>query len=192
MKFTLSDLGLLKPWISERLGRGVRQYPKEIAIALAVAIVAAIIIDPIWTYRQRQLRQLALRDNLKAFATLEIFDPKNKPVHQGSGFFINPNGVLLTNFHVIKGAGRVIAHLPSGAFYVLREIAGANEGADIAILQFDARETPSVHGFGNSDLLKIGDQVFVLGAPNGLEAAYSAGVVSNPTREINGHTFIQF
>ena len=41
-------------------------------------------------------------------------------VGQGSGFFITPSGILVTNFHVIKGAGKVIAHLPSGAYYLYR------------------------------------------------------------------------
>ena len=86
----------------------------------------------------------------------------------------------------------MVAHLPSGAFYTLKTFGPKDEKSDIAVLQFDASETPSIKGFGNSDLLQIGDEVYALGTPNGLEATYWAGTVSNPSRQVDGQTFIQF
>jgi S1-C subfamily serine protease len=189
MKFALPDF---RSWIPERAARFIRHYSKEIVIALAMAIVAAVIIDPLWARREKQLKQEAIEDDVKAVATLEVLDNRNKVVGQGSGFFITPSGVLVTNFHVIKEAGDVIAHLSSGAFYKLRGVLATDEKADIAVLQFDARETPSIRGFGDSDLIHIGDEVYALGTPNGLEATYSTGTVSNPSRQVDGQTFIQF
>jgi len=192
MKFALRDFRAAKAWIPERAARFIRHYSKEIVIALALAIIAAIIIDPLWAKHERQLKQQAIEDDLKAVARLDVFDSRNKPVGQGSGFFITPSGVLVTNFHVIKGAGDIVAHLPSGAFYRLRGVCATDDKADIAVLQFDARETPSIRGFGDSDSIKVGDEVYALGTPNGLEATYSAGAVSNPSRQLDGQTFIQF
>jgi S1-C subfamily serine protease len=192
MKFTLFDFKAVKAWIPERAARFIRHYSKEILVALALAIVAAIIIEPLWAKHERQLKRQAIESDLKAVARLDVFDSRNKSLGQGSGFFIKPNGVLITNFHVIKGASNVLAHLPSGAFYTLKSFGPKDEKSDIAILQFDARETPSIKGFGDSDLLKIGDQVYALGTPNGLEATYSEGTVSNPSRQVDGQTLIQF
>jgi len=181
-----------KNWIREPMARLLREYSREITIAFGLAVLAAVIVDPVYKYRESRSRQQALQGNLKAVATLEALDSNGKSLAQGSGFFVTPNGVLVTNFHVIKGADRVIAHLPSGAFYILRGVKGVDEKADFAILQFDARDTPSVRGFGDSDLLRTGDQVFDLGTPEGLEATYSAGVVSNPSRLLDGQPLIQF
>jgi len=192
MKFALPEFRAAKAWITEGPARFIRHWSKELAIASALAIVAAIIIDPLWAKHEKQLKQQAIENDLKAVATLEVFDSRNKPVGQGSGFFITTSGILVTNFHVVKEAGNVRAHLPSGAFYTLKSFGPIDEKADIAVLQFDARETPSIKGFGDSDSIKIGDEVYALGTPNGLEATYSAGTVSNPSREVEGQTFIQF
>ena len=192
MKFTLPDFRAAKVWIPERPARFIRHYFKEIGSALALAIVAAFIVEPLWAKHEKQLKQQAIENDLKAIARLDVFDSRNNSLGQGSGFFITPSGVLVTNFHVINGAADVIAHLPSGAFYRLKSFGTKDEKADIAVLQFDARETPSIKGFGDSDLIKIGDEVYALGTPNGLEGTYTAGTVSNPSRQVDGQTFIQF
>jgi S1-C subfamily serine protease len=123
----------------------IQHYLKEITIALVLALVAAIAIDRY----QHYIRTQSTLANLKAVATLVALDSKGDTISQGSGFFIKPNGILVTNYHVIKGAADVIAHLPSGAFYKLKGIRDTNERADIAILQFDASDTPSVKGLGD-------------------------------------------
>ena len=166
----------------------IQHYLKEITIALVLALVAAIAIDRYQYY----IRTQSTLANLKAVATLVALDSKGDTISQGSGFFIKPNGILVTNYHVIKGAADVIAHLPSGAFYKLKGIRDTNERADIAILQFDASDTPSVKGLGDSDELKIGDEVYAIGAPVGLEGTLAGGNVSNPLQRIDGESFIQF
>jgi tetratricopeptide (TPR) repeat protein len=74
----------------------------------------------------------------------------------------------------------------------LKSILVADEKADIAILQFDATETPSVVGLGDSDRLQVGEEVYAIGTPAGLEGTVSTGNISNPARRINGRSFIQF
>lgn len=166
----------------------IRHYLKEIMIALALAVLAAIAIDRY----QHYIREQTQRTNLKAVATLVALDSKGDTIGQGSGFFIKTTGVLVTNYHVVKGAADVIAHLPSGAFYKLKGFQYTDERTDIAILQFDASDTPAVKGLGDSDELQIGDEIYTIGAPVGLEGTLAAGNISNPLQRIDGERFIQF
>ncbi len=165
-----------------------RHYFKEIAIALVLALVAAVVLDKY----EHKLRLDAMRRNLNAVAALYAYDAKGKAIGQGSGVFITPTGVLVTNYHVVKGASNIVAQLPSGAFYTLRGIRDIDERADVAILQFDARVTPSVDRLGDSTTLQVGDEVYAIGTPATLRDTVSTGNVSNPLQEIGGRRFIQF
>lgn len=166
----------------------IRHYLKEITIALVLAVVAAVAID---TYNHHTRTQTRLA-NLKAVATLVALDSKGNTIDQGSGFFIKRTGVLVTNYHIVKGAADVIAHLQSGAFYKLKGFQYTDERTDIAVLQFDATETPAVKGLGDSDELQVGDEIYTIGAPVGLEGTLATGNISNTLQKIDGERFIQF
>jgi S1-C subfamily serine protease len=168
--------------------RVARHYTKEITIALVLAVVAAIAIDRYY----KRVRTETMENNRKAVATLTTFDANGHAIGQGTGFFITNNGVLVTAFHVLKGAATIHAHLPSGAYYVFKGIRAADEKDDIAVLQFDAADTPSVRALGDSDKLRIGDQVYAIGTPSGLEGTVSTGSISNPVQEIGDQSYIQF
>jgi S1-C subfamily serine protease len=181
--------------ISVRLLQGLhtvshafRHYLKEILVALVLAIVAAVVIE---SY-QKNLQAGILEQNLKAVACLDILDKQQRLVGQGSGVFVTPTGKLVTNYHVIKGAGDIRARLPSGAFYVLKGFWDTDEKADIAVLQFDATETPAVKGLGDSGALRVGEAVYAIGNPVSLCGTVSPGNVSNPSRRLDGQHFIQF
>jgi len=163
-------------------------YLKEIVVALVLAIVAAVLIERY----EKNLQTEILEQNLKAVACLEISDKQQRVVGLGSGVFVTPTGKLVTNYHVIKGAADIVARLPSGAFYVLKGFWDADEKTDIAVLQFDATETPSVKGLGDSDGLRVGDAVYAIGNPVSLCGTVSPGNVSNPSRLLDGQRFIQF
>ena len=168
--------------------RIARHYARDIVIALVLAVIAAVLIDRYekWTRLQ------AILNNRRAVAMLIARDQSGRVVAQGTGFFINRKGILATAYHVVKGAVGVQAHLSSGAFYNLKSFRAADEEADIAILQFDATETPSVSGLGNSDKLQVGEEVYAIGTPVGLRGTVSTGNISNPAQQITGRSFIQF
>jgi len=168
--------------------RVARHHTKEIAIALVLAVVAAIAIDRYYKWERSEMMQ----NNRKAVATLTTFDESGSAVEQGTGFFITNNGVLVTAYHVLKGAATIRAHLPSGAYYAFKEIRAADEKADIAVLQFDATDTPSVRALGDSDNLRVGDEVYAIGTPSGLEGTVSTGTISNPVQEVAERSYIQF
>lgn len=130
--------------------------------------------------------------NLKAVVTLIVYGADGGVKCQGSGFFVNSKGLLVTNAHVVNDAANVVAKLASGAFYNMKEIKRINRTKDLALIQFDAKETPCVTGFGNSDEIKIGEKVYAIGTPDGQEATLSQGNISNPVREFDGIRRIQF
>ncbi|MGV6820930.1 MAG: trypsin-like peptidase domain-containing protein [Parvularcula sp.] len=101
----------------------------------------------------------------------------------GSGFIVDPSGIVVTNFHVIRDAASITVTLESGEEYdaVLR---GVDRDTDLAVLQLKAdRRFPAVK-FGDSEDAKVGDWVVAIGQPFGLGGSVSAGIVSARNRNI--------
>lgn len=168
----------------------IRHWAKEIAVALILAFLAAVIVE--W-YSEKSTDAI-LNSNSKAIAVITTYDKKGEQLGQGSGFFISKNGVLATNYHVIRGAdiATIQAQLPATrAIYRAKNIIGEDEKKDIALLQFDAKDTPYVQ-LGDSSKIKAGQKVIAIGAPLGLENTVSEGIISNPERQMRGTKFIQF
>jgi len=165
-----------------------KRFSKEIIIALVLAIIAAILLE----YFHASIKQNKLNANLKAVAVVIAADKQGNILNQGSGIFISPNGKLVTNYHVIKGATLFRAKLPTGAYYDYKGVIGIDEDRDIAILHFDAQEVPYIKILGDSDNVKAGDKVVAIGAPLGYESTVSEGIVSHPSRTLNNQRFIQF
>lgn len=109
---------------------------------------------------------------------------------QGSGFVVAPNGRILTNYHVIRGAETVRVKLASGDVYDRVSILGTDERRDIAILQIAGFDLP-VLTLGNSDSVRIGAPVVAIGSPMGLENTVSTGIVSGRRREAEGYQLLQ-
>jgi len=166
-----------------------KRFSKEILIALVLAVFAAVTVEIV----KDKTREATLRNNRKAVATIVSQNKEKGLIIQGSGFFIDSTGDLVTNYHVIKEADwkTITAKLQSGAYYTIKDIIGIDKKADIAIIRFEATETPFVQ-MGDSDQLHHGDEIVVIGTPVGLESTVSTGVISNPDREIKGLRFIQF
>lgn len=102
----------------------------------------------------------------------------------GSGFIVSKDGLIVTNAHVIAGAGRVDVAL-SGERTLTAEILGADPRIDIAILKVRASNLPVV-AFGDSDELQVGQQAIAIGNPLGFERTVTVGVISALNRVIPG------
>jgi S1-C subfamily serine protease len=168
--------------------RFLQHNSKELIIAFVLAVVAAVLID---VYREHSQEQI-LKSNRAAVAELFAYNAKGEPLGTGSGLFIHPDGTLITNFHVVEGASKIEAKLPSGAFYKMKSIRGSSKDRDIAILQFDAEVTPAVREFGDSDSIEVGQRVVTIGSPLGLNVTVSDGIISNPKLRMGRWDFIQF
>jgi serine protease Do len=109
---------------------------------------------------------------------------------QGSGFLVSPDGVVLTNAHVIDGAKVVTVKLSDHREFKAK-VLGADTSSDIAVLKIDAHNLPTVR-LGNSDQLAVGDYVLAIGEPFGLEETATAGIVSATARSLPGDGYVPF
>ena len=102
----------------------------------------------------------------------------------GSGFIVRADGYVLTNCHVVEGAKTLNVTLNNGEEYTA-EVIGSDADFDVAVLKIDAENLPTVK-LGDSDLLRVGDQVAAIGNPLGeLTLSMTVGYISALDREIN-------
>lgn len=96
----------------------------------------------------------------------------------GSGVLLSEEGDILTASHVVHNAEHIVVGFPDGVKVTAR-ISGSVIGADLAHLKLDwMPEGRTIARLGNSDNAEIGDQVFIIGAPYGIERSLSVGHVS--------------
>ncbi|MDR0871458.1 MAG: trypsin-like peptidase domain-containing protein [Planctomycetaceae bacterium] len=103
----------------------------------------------------------------------------------GTGFIIDPKGIIITNNHVIAKGVEVEIELPDGRTYTSTKFARDLE-TDLAVIWVapDKGETLPVAVFGNSDLMEIGDWVLAIGNPFELDSTVSAGIISAKGRSL--------
>ena len=107
----------------------------------------------------------------------------------GTGFVVNGEGYVLTNKHVLDSATQATVKLANGD-ELPAKLHKADDQRDLAILKVERANLPAVV-FASSSRLKQGSEVAALGAPLGLPDTLTKGIISSPSREISGHTYIQ-
>ncbi|KHO40416.1 S1C family serine protease [Clostridium tetani] len=102
----------------------------------------------------------------------------------GSGIIFKPDGYIVTNYHVIKGADQVTIKLSSGKVFPAK-IVGYDERSDLAVIKIEANNLPTAK-FGDSSKVSVGDLAIVIGNPLGEEFAGSvtAGIISALNRRV--------
>jgi serine protease Do len=100
----------------------------------------------------------------------------------GSGFIVSPDGVILTNAHVVRDADEVTVKLQDRREYRAK-VLGSDPKTDVAVLKIDAKNLPVVP-MGNTRNLQVGEWVLAIGSPYGLESTVTAGVVSAKGRSL--------
>ena len=108
----------------------------------------------------------------------------------GSGFFVKSNGTLVTNHHVIADATAVKVTLANGEVFRKVYLLADSPDRDLAILKIEASNVPTVP-VGDSNGVKAGEDVLLLGAPRGLEETVSNGIISNTRILESGTRVIQ-
>src|SRR6185369_1843508 len=100
----------------------------------------------------------------------------------GSGFIVNSKGYILTNYHVIDDATRIIVGLQSGEKFRATKV-GVDPETDVAVIKIEApRDLPTVT-LGDSNAAQVGDWVLAMGSPFGLDQTVTAGIISKKERE---------
>ena len=118
-------------------------------------------------------------------------------VFSSSGVIVRSDGVIATNFHVIADAVSAQVKLRTGDIYDDVAILETDERKDLALLQIKAMSLPALT-LSDSDAVKVGQTIYALGAPRGLEGTLSPGIVSSirPGAEVDqslaGFRVIQF
>jgi serine protease Do len=100
----------------------------------------------------------------------------------GSGFVISPDGLVVTNYHVVEGASTVKVHMGDRDYTA--EVKGTDPETDIALLKIDAGRSLRYLELGDSDHVRVGDWVMVIGNPLNLDKTVTTGVVSAKGRSI--------
>ncbi|HEX8353218.1 MAG TPA: Do family serine endopeptidase [Pyrinomonadaceae bacterium] len=110
----------------------------------------------------------------------------------GSGFVVDPKGIILTNYHVVENMSGIMVKLQTGE-QLRGTVVGSDEETDIAVIKVNAgRDLPAVN-FGNSDEMQVGDWVLAIGSPFGLEQTVTAGIISTKERQTDpGASFRRF
>jgi len=109
---------------------------------------------------------------------ISTFDKDNKPIGQGSGFFIDNKGSLITNHHVIEGAYSAIIKTSAGKEYPVQGIVAKDTEADIVKLVVNLPDANMTFLNLSVNVPSEGEDIFVIGNPLGLESTVSSGIVS--------------
>jgi serine protease Do len=117
--------------------------------------------------------------------------PMGRAVSLGSGFIIDPSGIIVTNNHVIANAEEVTVTLQDN-ITLKAKVLGVDTRVDLAVLKVDAgHPLPSV-SFGDSGASRVGDWVLAIGNPFGLGGSVTAGIVSARGRDIRQGPYDDF
>jgi putative serine protease PepD len=116
----------------------------------------------------------------------------NTPYGQatGSGFVVSSDGYIVTNEHVIDGAGSIQLKIGASSKTYTAKVVGADASRDLALLKVDASNLPTL-SLGDSSSVQVGDATFAIGNPYGLDDTLTTGIVSALQRDIqspNGST----
>ena len=109
----------------------------------------------------------------------------------GSGFVIDPSGVIVTNNHVVGHADKIVVSLSDGE-ELQAHVIGTDELTDIAVIKVDGAPPLPAVTWGDSRNVEVGDWILAAGNPFGLGSSVSAGIVSARGRDIGAGPFDDF
>lgn len=163
-------------------------YTERIARALVLLWLSLLAAGNQVAFSQASPSPQDIAARAKAAVVLIVAtDSAGEPIGQGSGFLVAPSGEFITNYHVIEGASKLLVRLPSGEVFDNVYFLTSDVRRDLAILKIPL-DTAAVIPLGSDRELRVGDRVYVLGNPLGLEGTFSDGMVS-ATRMIEGVAF---
>lgn len=129
-----------------------------------------------------------LRENRSSIAV--IVAGGNTSLRLGTGFFVRSSGLLLTNFHVVEGMDLVGVKIPgSNDLLWAKKATGFDVNNDLVVLEVETSGKKPV-SCGDSDRAQVGEQIVVVGNPEGLEQTVSNGLLSG-IREVDGRKLFQ-
>ncbi|HKB00481.1 MAG TPA: DegQ family serine endoprotease [Methyloceanibacter sp.] len=118
--------------------------------------------------------------------------PSRKVNSLGSGFVIDPGGLVVTNNHVIEGADEILVNFTDGKSLKVIKILGHDPKTDLALLKVEPKTPLKAVTFGDSAKMRVGDWVMAIGNPFGLGGSVTVGIISATRRDINAGPYDDF
>ncbi len=123
----------------------------------------------------------------KQFFDMNQAPGRPRPVRAlGSGFIISEDGLVVTNNHVVEGTQKIVVQLYEGT-ELEAEIVGADPKTDIALLKVQTDVPLPTVEFGDSEEVRVGDPVLIIGNPHGYGFSVSSGIISARNRSLRGN-----
>jgi S1-C subfamily serine protease len=129
------------------------------------------------------------RDYGEAVVTITTYSAAEDAVGLGSGFIVDPSGVIVTCYHVINGAYPAVVKLLNGASFQDISVLGCDSTKDVAVIRVKGRNLPTVK-LASAGGDEVGERVVAIGNPRGLENTISDGLLSG-VREMDGYELLQ-
>ncbi len=154
-----------------------------------VTLVSVILLAACASLASAQTAREVAQRAFRSVVLLVMEDDNGQPVSLGSGFFVGQNTVA-TNLHVIEGSSRGYAKLVGTQTKLdIEGTLGVDRIRDLALLKLSGGTVPALE-FGHSDNVAVGDSIYAVGNPQGLEGTFSQGIVSG-IRTIGNDTLLQ-
>jgi len=129
------------------------------------------------TKKQEDLPDIVKRV-VQSTAVVVVYDSDGEELGQGSGFFIDRDGSLITNFHVMENATQAIVYTNDGNFYPISHVLAEDLDGDLILVSVDVPQKAVVPLTLSHTIPELGESVVVIGSPQGLYQTVSDGIVS--------------
>jgi hypothetical protein len=153
-----------------------------------VSFFAIFVFISLPAYAEMTTSQIAQKYS-PSVVTIIALDENDQPLSLGSGFFVNQNGEIVTNYHVLQDSAKATIRTARGEKGDILEIIKADPELDLVVAKTSLKNTVPVR-LGDSDRAKAGDDIVAIGNPAGLERTVSKGIISG-IRKTEGVNFIQ-
>ncbi len=190
--FFCLTFGLLLGWSARELGWRTHAEAQTAATAPKVAVAQPVQIPDGDAYSPEEIVNISVYErcnrgvvniSTRSIRVERLFFA-SEVEGSGSGSVIDKKGHILTNFHVVEGAESINVTLDSGESYPAA-LLGSDPDNDIAVLRIDASED-RLHPITISDSsnLRVGQRIFAIGNPFGLERTMTDGIISSLNRQL--------
>ena len=155
-------------------------------LSYKIKFIAASVIAALFVSCSKGAKSVLEKAEQATFI-IYTFDEHGSPAGSGSGFFIDKNGVGITNYHVLDNSMKAVIKLKSGKEYEIDKVLASDKKWDIvkfSILNEDGTKF-SFLDFSSKDV-EQGDKVYNLGAPMGLDQTFADGLVSSIRSDSHG------
>jgi len=161
---------------------------KTLTWLLAAALMLALFYVAYYSIGAGNISE-RLNKSSNSVVTIYSYDSNNKFIGYASGFFVNSDGYIVTSQHVVQGAARSFAIYKENENLNIDSMVANDPIRDIAVLKVRAVDTPPL-SLGNSDKVYVGNEIYTIGAPQGLLNTVSKGIISQ-IRYSKGIKYIQ-